>query len=438
MRRSFVWGLLVATAAGCGGHEKSTIAPTPVMPIGAGSATQPTAAGGRVLDAVRADASLAGFVDAKRLREAGWFAAIMALPIPQLQDRLEALREKCGREPFGIVDQLAWSSGNGGLVVAAKLAVPAADALACLRGLRDDAEETTVAGRPALRLGEALVVGDQAMLVAGSESWVGEYLAGETGGGPLRATVTPAAGTLVRVAGAPGGKVRTMDVSLVDSPEHLVADVSLEMEDAATAAALAEQLKEGRAKIEEQLARAGVGMPTATVAADGARLRVTFDAAGSATKQAALLGTLSALAIYGVRRYLASSKAAEAKATVSAIGRALVAAAEREEVVGGKIVHRFPPSAPQVPKQTPHAQKYASQPSDWSHPSWRAIHFEMSSPQYYSYAFETAKDGMSAVVVAHGDLDGDGVESTLTIQVTIDEQGIPHKASQMVAENELE
>src|SRR5689334_23265245 len=44
----------------------------------------------------------------------------------------------------------------------------------------------------------------------------------------------------------------------------------------------------------------------------------------------AIIGVLAALAIYGVRRYLATSKTAEAKNTIGGIARAAVAAYERE------------------------------------------------------------------------------------------------------------
>src|SRR5580693_2775417 len=44
----------------------------------------------------------------------------------------------------------------------------------------------------------------------------------------------------------------------------------------------------------------------------------------------AIIGVLAALAIYGVRRYLASSKTAEAKNTIGAITRSAVSAYERE------------------------------------------------------------------------------------------------------------
>src|ERR1019366_6126315 len=44
----------------------------------------------------------------------------------------------------------------------------------------------------------------------------------------------------------------------------------------------------------------------------------------------AIIGVLPALAIYGVRRYLASAKTAEAKNSIGAITRGAVAAYERE------------------------------------------------------------------------------------------------------------
>src|SRR5271169_872182 len=44
----------------------------------------------------------------------------------------------------------------------------------------------------------------------------------------------------------------------------------------------------------------------------------------------AIIGILAALAIYGVRRYMASAKTSEAKNTVGAISRGAVQAYERE------------------------------------------------------------------------------------------------------------
>src|SRR5512135_2345307 len=82
----------------------------------------------------------------------------------------------------------------------------------------------------------------------------------------------------------------------------------------------------------------------------------------------AIIGVLAALAIYGVRRYLASSKTAEAKNTIGAISRAAVAAYERESAQNQLLpdgqqstgaMHQLCKSASsRVPTTPPPAKKY--------------------------------------------------------------------------------
>ena len=51
----------------------------------------------------------------------------------------------------------------------------------------------------------------------------------------------------------------------------------------------------------------------------------------------AIIGVLAALAIYGVRRYLASAKTSEAKNTIGAITRSAQAAYERENAASEEV-----------------------------------------------------------------------------------------------------
>src|SRR3954471_16718535 len=84
----------------------------------------------------------------------------------------------------------------------------------------------------------------------------------------------------------------------------------------------------------------------------------------------AIIGVLAALAIYGVRRYLASAKTSEAKANVGAIARAAVSAYDREtyanQLLGDTAIstlamHTLCASASRVPVTTPAGTK--AQPS---------------------------------------------------------------------------
>src|SRR5262245_61120175 len=81
----------------------------------------------------------------------------------------------------------------------------------------------------------------------------------------------------------------------------------------------------------------------------------------------AIIGVLAALAIFGVRRYLASAKSAESRNTIGAINRGAVAAYERESV-GSELIpegssgvqanHALCTSATAVPATVPKGVKY--------------------------------------------------------------------------------
>lgn len=145
-----------------------------------------------------------------------------------------------------------------------------------------------------------------------------------------------------------------------------------------------------------------------------------------------LIGVVASLAIYGVRRYLASAKTAEAKNTVGAIARGAAAAYERETLdVTGKPVHALcdstGPNAPghgPVPGAPPPARKYmpSSAPgTDFEtgtpQGGWRCLKFSISQPMYYQYHYNKGGDylypgpsiGPNAFeAAARGDIDGDG------------------------------
>jgi hypothetical protein len=182
--------------------------------------------------------------------------------------------------------------------------------------------------------------------------------------------------------------------------------------------------------LEEYLARIHVG-------ADGARVHAEMDLAGGAEAQVKLVGTLSAVGVYAVRQYLVQAKLAEAKSTVGAISRGLAAYMEMEDVKG-KRPKRFPPSAPPTPAKVPSGNKFVPDGSTWRHPTWKALRFEMDMPMYYSYEVITSKDGKTATVRAHGDLDGDGKLSTIERTLTLGKDGTVVIAPKLVLQDELE
>jgi type IV pilus assembly protein PilA len=136
----------------------------------------------------------------------------------------------------------------------------------------------------------------------------------------------------------------------------------------------------------------------------------------------AIIGVLAALAIYGVRRYLASAKTSEAKNTVGAISRAAAAAYERENaasdiLVGGSssglASHQLCDDATEVPTGDPPAgRKYQPNPTagDFNAGSptagWQCLKFSMSQPIYYQYDYHFGEND--------GDVTGTPAPPTIT------------------------
>jgi type IV pilus assembly protein PilA len=145
----------------------------------------------------------------------------------------------------------------------------------------------------------------------------------------------------------------------------------------------------------------------------------------------AIVGVLAVLAIYGVRKYIANSKTAEARNSLGLISQDAASAFERESgnqisvVVGNtsNIVRALCPTSAAIPVTPPAAQKYQSAPADWNgDPGWRCLMFHLEMPQYFSYKFtalNTSAAAASYVASANGDLNGDGVPSTFSVEGSV-------------------
>lgn len=155
----------------------------------------------------------------------------------------------------------------------------------------------------------------------------------------------------------------------------------------------------------------------------------------------AIIGVLSALALYGVRKYAAIAKTSEAKNGLGRIAKASLASYAMEGMEGGKLnlglssgltrsfcgpaINSVPSSINMVKQR-----KYQSSPTEWDTDGqttgWTCLKFHMDSPQNYVYSYRT--EGTAAVgsyfsAGAAGDLDGDGVPSTFALRATIKNDG---------------
>ena len=142
----------------------------------------------------------------------------------------------------------------------------------------------------------------------------------------------------------------------------------------------------------------------------------------------AIVGILAALAIYGVRKYMANAKTAEARNGIGQMSKDAVTAYFKEGMAGtllafdtgAGVSNTLCPSAPETPAGIAYVkgQKYQTKPSDWAG-AWDCLHFSMNDPQYYTYQYvqtgsATAAGGTFSCR-AQGDLDGDTTPSLFTL-----------------------
>lgn len=144
----------------------------------------------------------------------------------------------------------------------------------------------------------------------------------------------------------------------------------------------------------------------------------------------AIIGILAVLAIYGVRKYIANAKTAEARNSLGKIGKDAISAYEGERLANASViavgqatgvVRKMCGNAVPVPAAAPKAEKYQSKKDDWitggdATKGWPCLRFEMNAPQYYSYNYQITgngdAEGNEFTASANGNLNGDAVEST--------------------------
>jgi type IV pilus assembly protein PilA len=175
----------------------------------------------------------------------------------------------------------------------------------------------------------------------------------------------------------------------------------------------------------------------------------------------AIIGILAALAIYGVTRFIGSSKSAEARQTVGAISRAAQAAYERqtapsEALAPGTLsltgAQAICGSAAPVPAAIPAGKKYQPNPAEGADfetgdatGGWKCLRFRMSDPITYQYSYTKGSSPISNQVNspdsfeagAQGDVDADAVISQFSLTGQIQSGGLT-RSTQVFVVNESE
>ncbi len=161
----------------------------------------------------------------------------------------------------------------------------------------------------------------------------------------------------------------------------------------------------------------------------------------------AIIGVLATLAIYGVRKYLANAKTAEAREMLGRISKDAKVAYEGEKMAGAVLAlggsagatNQLCPAGAPIPSSATavKAAKYQSSPTEWtSDTGWKCLKFSIGDPQYFQYQYTSTATGFSAI--AHGDLDGDTSTSTFVVAGSIDSTSLELRVAPNVEETNPE
>ena len=118
------------------------------------------------------------------------------------------------------------------------------------------------------------------------------------------------------------------------------------------------------------------------------------------------IGVGSAVAIFGVRKYISNAKRAEAVNALSAMARGMAECASRGDL---------PDTSNWVPVDlsSVRGKKYQSAPAEWANePAFACAKISMTDPQYFRYRWRQATSA-SGQFEAEADLDGNGVADSV-------------------------
>jgi hypothetical protein len=175
--------------------------------------------------------------------------------------------------------------------------------------------------------------------------------------------------------------------------------------------------------------------------------RAATGSGGLAIVTLAGLGTLSAIAVPAYLRYVGRARSADARAAVERITDAAIAWHGTECARLGKACTKkfaWPASAPRTPaasacpegRPTPQA----AVPSEWAHPTWKALGISLDLRSHYQLEFVTEGKGVGAKFIARavGDVDCDGVFATFERSGTLNPDGSVDAGYGMIESDELE
>lgn len=150
----------------------------------------------------------------------------------------------------------------------------------------------------------------------------------------------------------------------------------------------------------------------------GPRAMIRVDLTEPLAAQAKDMGDFIGFMATAPRSMKTQSRTEQARAGLDKIAEKLAQAWDSKDPKSPFADHAKLLSLPAVPKTVPKGERVLSPPDSWK--AWSAIGWSLETMTHFQFEIIAAKDGQTADIVAHGDLDGDGKVSTFTRHVRID------------------
>jgi type IV pilus assembly protein PilA len=142
----------------------------------------------------------------------------------------------------------------------------------------------------------------------------------------------------------------------------------------------------------------------------------------------AITGILAAVAIPAYVKYTRRSYTVEATMNLRVMydGAVSYYMGEHSNSTGAILARTFPNSALPTPASgIPVGTKHTPSATEFETPEWEALDFAVRDPYWFQYSFtRDAPSAGMAVMMAQGDLDGDGINSTFMRTCTGTPEGV--------------
>jgi hypothetical protein len=353
----------------------------------------------------------------------------------------------CKTPPLEAFNDVVVGIGSDEFLVAAELAMPADEAMRCVRDTFGG-HEAQFQERGAIRIDPKqpaakqqkptkplFAVATGTLLLVGDEGSVAEAL-NQSGppSGPLTSCLDLGADAVVTACGTPPAiAAKGLELAGRSSSGELAVRASLEFKDAAAAAQFRDRIVAAQKSAEHEAKFVREALDTIRATTESATTTVRFGTSGDGVAQAGYLVALATGMRKGLWEQEAKALSQEARINVAALANALVKLAHEKPHARGPV---FPPAPPAVPASVPHAAAHAPTDDEFSHPTWTALGFAPKEPFRYQYEIVVSHDRRRATVRARGDLDGNGRNSVFEVVVDARPSGATASPIKVIEETE--